>query len=473
MTTYYVGPGGADEDDGLSWATRKLTLTGAEDIPVAPADTVYVGPGTYRERLTTDVSGSSGSPITYIGDVSGINTDGIGGIVRLTGSDDDKTAVRSNCIYLYPGSSLPMDYRTFRGFVFDMASSWQIDTERFGFNGIIFEDCYFGPGSGIWLDTWSGLESDVFTIRRCIFRTTGKGIQIDTSGGLSNSLAVENCLFMTGNWAIEAHSHGATIKNCTFFGGGLVYPSVPTVIVCSGPPGSYTYVYNCLFISCGLECWGDTTDNITEDYNLYADAANLTPWDADNTQGANSYRVKNTPIEEIIIPNMYLSQYNHDFYIVSPKSYIRAYGCGQSPPSDDLYGKTRPAADSKKTPGAIQYFMPIRETTTVPSGATESMRFRDFMAFQIFVPITGKSMKFEVEVNREANYAGTLPQMVIKQPGQSDRITADTGAVSTWNKLADSFTPASNPTYVVMELRSNNTASAGSYNTFFGNPLVK
>lgn len=35
MTTYYVGPGGDNAHAGTSWALRKLTLNGAEDIPVA------------------------------------------------------------------------------------------------------------------------------------------------------------------------------------------------------------------------------------------------------------------------------------------------------------------------------------------------------------------------------------------------------------------------------------------------------
>ena len=68
MATYYVGKGGNDASDGTTWAKRKLTLNGAEDIPVKAGDTVYVGPGIYREALECDVSGSAGSPITYIRD---------------------------------------------------------------------------------------------------------------------------------------------------------------------------------------------------------------------------------------------------------------------------------------------------------------------------------------------------------------------------------------------------------------------
>ena len=62
MTTRYVGPGGSDANSGLTWALRKLTLNGVEDTPVVAGDTIYVGPGTYRETLTVDVSGTAGIP---------------------------------------------------------------------------------------------------------------------------------------------------------------------------------------------------------------------------------------------------------------------------------------------------------------------------------------------------------------------------------------------------------------------------
>ena len=44
MTTRYIGPGGNNANDGLSWANRKLTLAGVEST-VAAGDTVYVGRG--------------------------------------------------------------------------------------------------------------------------------------------------------------------------------------------------------------------------------------------------------------------------------------------------------------------------------------------------------------------------------------------------------------------------------------------
>jgi hypothetical protein len=161
MATYYVGSGGSDAASGLSWAARKLTLNGAEDVPVAAGDTVYVGPGVYRELLTVDVSGSAGQPVTYIGDVSGEHTDGVGGVVRVTGSDNDQAAARANCI-----TASSKAYRTFRGFSFDTTSSHLIAATS-GASWIV-EDCVFQGAGGICISV-TGSAATGWSIRRCFF----------------------------------------------------------------------------------------------------------------------------------------------------------------------------------------------------------------------------------------------------------------------------------------------------------------
>src|SRR3990172_3186926 len=137
MTTRYVGIGGNDGNSGLTWALRKLTLNGVEDTPVVANDTIYVGPGTYRELLTCDVSGTAGNPITYIGDYSGANTDGIGGVVRITGSDNDQSATRTNCI-----TATAKAYRTFNGFLLDTTVG-RIVTLPTSSDHFIFQNCNF------------------------------------------------------------------------------------------------------------------------------------------------------------------------------------------------------------------------------------------------------------------------------------------------------------------------------------------
>lgn len=211
MATYYVGSGGNDANAGTSWALRKLTLNGAEDIPVAAGDTVYVGPGTYRETLTVDVSGSAGNIITYIGDYTGANTDGTGGVVRITGSDNDQTYTRNN-----PITATSKNFRTFRGFAMDAAQGITVTD----CTDWIIEGCYFQGGSAnnsaVLLVQGSGQAR--FTIRRCIILggPTGNQSVSFTHSSTVNDTAhvVENCILLGGNNVfITVRVGGVTIRN--------------------------------------------------------------------------------------------------------------------------------------------------------------------------------------------------------------------------------------------------------------------
>lgn len=472
MTDRYVGPGGDNANSGLTWALRKLTLNGVEDTPVVAGDTVYVGPGTYRETLTVDVSGSSGSIITYIGDNLGLNTDGVGGEVRITGSDDDKTETRTKCIN-FPAAR---DYRTFRGFRLDMASVACIDSSQVGSSELVFEDLVFTGTKtryGMGMFFWPG-SGDVITIRRCFFSCHGEGIGLDrtfTQTSVSG-LLIENCIFNMANGEHNYFSgiyadyvYGFTVRNCSFYnvgqstGTSLGVDQVDAV--------NKTYFYNNFSVNSKVL---GSTDNIVDDHTYAVALSTSAGMWFNITKGANS--VTHNMLMQV---PLLLDGFRLPFNLMgfSAESLIANYGCANSPPSEDFYGITRPVTDSKKTRGAIQFHTVARETTIVPSGETESVKMKDAMTHQIIVPITGKSMTFSVEVYREADYAGTNPQMIIRQPGQSARTETDVGSASTWNTLSDTFTPASYPTWVVLEIRSNNTATSGDYDVFCGDFDVK
>ena len=205
MATYYVGKGGNDASDGTTWAKRKLTLNGAEDNPVAAGDTVYVGPGTYRETLTCDVSGSSGSPITYIGDYDGSHTDGTGGVVRITGSDNDQSATRNNCVW---GAK---SYRSFTNLVFDTNNNGQYAVYTGGTNQT-FSKCLFldNNGAGLYLPKAGSVISD------CMF-FGNTGIYWN-NGGDDMGLTVQNSIFICRNYGLKVvtQTGGITVKNCLF-----------------------------------------------------------------------------------------------------------------------------------------------------------------------------------------------------------------------------------------------------------------
>lgn len=278
MTTYYVGSGGNDSNDGLSWANRKLTLNGAEDIPVAAGDTVYVGPGTYRETLTVDVSGSGGSPITYIGDYSGANTDGVGGVVRITGSDNDQTLTRTSGIL-----ANTKDYRTFTGFTLDMVNGNLLDLTTCT-NWIIQKMHFYGTGAGALVrvqGTSSAITIQDFYIGG--FQYGQGGLWFSHSSTVDNTgHVISNGIFMPAGFGVYIQrTGGITVKNCLFLGQRQGV-SVATALAA----GQTTTVNNCIFaFTTGAALVATATGEITEDYNtLYSGTGTRT----NTSTGANS-----------------------------------------------------------------------------------------------------------------------------------------------------------------------------------------
>lgn len=259
MATYYVGKGGNNSNAGTSWAQRKLTLNGAEDIPVQAGDTVYVGAGTYREQLNCDVSGSSGSPITYIGDYDGSHTDGTGGVVRITGSDNDQTFTTRKCIVVNK------NYRTFRGFVIDSSHTayggiYSADTNDV--SDLIVDSCYFaGQKYSLNFANRAPLR---LTVTNCFFTAHDSGINIGAVGDDRNNV-INNCLFIgsshyTGG-AIKCGGGGTVIKNCTF------YANYYSIYVPTLNAGQTVTVNNCNFYEGRYGLVGQSADDLVEDYN--------------------------------------------------------------------------------------------------------------------------------------------------------------------------------------------------------------
>lgn len=455
MAIRYVGPGGNDGNNGLTWALRKLTLNGVEDTPVVAGDTVYVGPGVYREMLVGDVSGNLGNIITYIADVSGEHTDSVGGIVRVTGSDNDQTVVRARGIDVNE-----KDYRTFRGFYVDTCSTAGIDINKC--ENVIIEDCVvFHCPTGI---AGSGTDSLNCTIRRCIIILQENYCIAfwDAATTDDNGHLIENCILgMTPTVAVEINrTGGITVRNC-FIAGCYMGIRVNVALAI----GQTITVNNCVLTSLEFGVSATAIGEIVENYNTFF----MNNTDRANTNvGAQSQAY--TPI--MLPPLLHsgvsqISGFKFPWWIgeLSEWSQIAAI-TGSNEPTEDLRGIARPVTASKNSWGPCQFFDMERETGTVRTGSV-SIVLHDAGRHQIWVPVTATSTTIKIYVYREANYAGLLPQMIIKQPNVADRVTTDVGAVGGWNLLTDTFVPAALPPYVVVELVSRNTAVALAYETFF------
>jgi hypothetical protein len=402
------------------------------------------------------VSGTVGNEITYIADVTGALTDGIGGVVRITGSDNDQTQTRTTCITL-----TNKDYRVFRGFQLDSAATIINNASSSSHN--TYEDLVILQGTSYCRVGINNTSTNV-TMRRCLvfgsgtaggnvieFASAGSGDQSDTAH------VVENCIIVgaantTGIRTTDIG--GLTIRHC------LIVGATNGVVSVSLAAGQTTTVQNCVIASCGTALSSDSTATFSEDYNSISSVNTAR---SNVTEGANS----NTyPPLLAISPLLSGFRFPWQFGALSEWSQIRALA-GTAMAADDFLGMTRPATDSKKSWGAIQYQDVSRDAVTYRGASGASLKLADAGRHQMFVPVTAASTTIGVYVYRGADYAGDLPQIIIKQPGQADRTVTDTGSVSTWNLLTDTFTPAASPPYVIVDLVSRNTATSGSYATHF------
>jgi hypothetical protein len=458
MAIIYVGPTSAGAANGTSWENRYGSLNAAEDRPVAPGDTVYVAPGTYREMLTVDVTGESGAPIAYIGDVCGAHTDGVGGVVRLTGSDNDLTNTRDRAVWCGAGDA--KNYRTFRGFHFDLLGSAGIQSAA-AQTGWVISDCSAQDTRIVQLVYPTGA-----LIERCV--TIGRlrwvpMMALYGDNALDDSgTVVRNCLFMGSNdgYGIDITKIGGiTITQCGFIG---VYGSVR--LTADLTAGQVVAVNNCYFAWASTALTGRPSGgNIVEDYNAF--------WGCGTNRtnvsvGANSNGYPPLFALPLLVPGGGVALPPPAPGELAPWSPLRALA-GTSMAADDLWGFARPTVDAKKSWGPMQYQPLARDTGTTYGLSPAALKLADAGRRQFMIPTTGSEMTLWARVYREADYAGTNPQLIIRQPGQAPRVVTDAGAAATWNLLTDTLTPAGDPDYIVVEVVSNNTATSGSYAVFF------
>ena len=355
MTTYYVGPGGNNANPGTSWAQRKLTLNGAEDIPVAAGDTVYVGPGTYRELLTIDVSGSIGSPIAYIGDYSGANTSGTKGVVRISGSDADTSAVRANCI-----AATSKDYRTFQGFLMDGCTSHLINLATACSNWIVELSSLFALGQTI-SSAGTG-TNNVF--RRCyLVGTTGSTANVlftHTSVVDNTANLVENCVILGGVDGVRSvRVGGVTVRNCL-----ILYQSSSGVSVTTAlNSGQVMTVNNCIIGFCGTALRATTTAEFVENYNSISSVSSAR---SNVSVGANSNTYLYLPdvrwlFESILASGTLASPFDHASY-----SALVELNSGTGAPSTDMRGAA--AMGTYREWGPLEYNSALAIAASVGAG---------------------------------------------------------------------------------------------------------
>lgn len=444
------------DPNGLGWPAAAVGLTYSVMSGEGPYEIASVTDNTNFELVRswcgptlTGLAYLTYRPIRYIGDVSGENTDGVGGVCRITGSDNDQTSTRGDCIRNRGGR----DYRLFRGFQIDIGSDGVM---IIGGDYFTLEDSTLYAHDHALFEAWDCICS---TVRRCIGTYSNSGIHFRSNAPYDDAgHLVENCVLTGGLFAIATiyfrYVGGATVKNCVILGAqaAIRHDGWPTI-------GQTVVVNNCIFDE-GRWCFlCAAVGQVTEDYNslyIFATARQNT------TAGANSITSTSLLAWPILLDRFKFPWW---FGELSEWSQVRAIA-GTFEACGDLRGSVRPITSAKKSWGALQFADMERETGTVRTGSV-SMVLHDAGRHHIWVPVTSVPTIVSVWVRRETNYAGNLPQMIIKQPGQPNDVTTDTAAVNWWNELTTTLIPAADPPYVVVELVSRNTAVAGNFEVFF------
>ena len=361
---------------------------------------------------------------------------------RITGSDNDQTATRSNA-----ATASGKSYRTFRGFRIDRMSGDGFAVTNTS-PGWIIEDCEFHETSSaaVYLASAASVK---WTFRRNFALTNNVVFSFpaqadNTALVLENNIVrnrAEACFYLAG-------TGGALVRNNTIQGLTGVYEWGVN-------SGQAIQVIQNIFMLCATACAGAASGNINEDYNAFVNNNS----DRSNTAtGSNS--VAHGPLLAAPVraygfmfpqpPRGSLSQWSTLAAKASP-----------FPPYDDFYGVPRPTTGSKNSWGAVQY-PPVSRSTTQKHGGTYSLNLSDAGRTQFFVPVTATPTTISVYVYREADYAGTNPQMIIRELGVAERVTTDAGSSGGWNQLTDTFTPSA-AGVVAVEIVSDNTATSGSY----------
>jgi hypothetical protein len=246
-----------------------------------------------------------------------------------------------------------------------------------------------------------------------------------------------------------------TIKNCT---GGMACESF--LKTTSIPLGGCVFITNCeIHYANNIGLWAAVNGQILADWcNLQHNSTDF--WIG--TEGANC----TTHLYLPDLPNL-VDTYRYPFRLFPPSEWWGVVGQGIYPANEDFYGVMKPLTDTKLNWGFQQLYAIERDTVTTYGGEGSSLEQPDARTTQFRIPISGDPVTVSAFVLRETNYAGSLPKVVVSQPGQDDVESVAVGAADTWEEVTVSFTPGASPPYIWVDLVSQNTAGAGDYAVYW------
>jgi hypothetical protein len=346
------------------------------------------------------------------------------------------------------------------------------------FTRCVFENARTSAGVGI---TGTAVAMN-WTFDSCVFfqfeATTSVNITMPTVTGADydTNIVFKNCLFFGGHnvntinvttsGALANKPGGVDLLNCTILGGNVAFrvgASCSTSIPCTA--------YNCLIIS-STAVSGAAASVITEDYNvLYG---SNTPR-VNTSTGANSQAAGTAGVHpyalllEVGQARLWGFQPRPMFSptIGSP---ILGFGNQAGTPATDFAGAPRPSGPGITWANALPSLgytergnTATKETTTIRTGSN-ALKILGPGTQDFAVPVNAASTTVTVYARYDGTYAGTLPQMIVRNGEEAGVTTATAtcvGAANTWEQLSLNFTPSS-AGIVTIRLQSNSTAGGGA-----------
>ncbi len=224
MSLYYISAQNGNDTTGSGtqgspWATIGKAITNG----LVAGDTVYIGPGLYRESVVPTVAGTSGAHITFRGDPTCVYLTGDkNGRVRVTATDANGLPTTTSALNCNAKA-----YLDFYDIHFDGTSSTSNGVVR-GYATATFTDCVL---HGVKAITVGG------TLTRCVLFGTV---------GCDAACTTYQCVMVTSN----VGSNGGTHESSIFLGGYYGLYGAGT-----------SYARNCLFLGnrYGVEGVASTT----------------------------------------------------------------------------------------------------------------------------------------------------------------------------------------------------------------------
>jgi len=414
-------------------------------------------------RYTSNAAGNGYEifrPCYLIGDETGAHTDGVGGVVRITGTDNDQSMSARH----YGIRGTGRKYWVVRGFQVDTTNRDAIFLTDC--THTIVEDIRTLSPSILTTATYAHIQllgnTDRCTVRRCMFfgGKQASGVYLSDTGPQKYACNVfENIYAACYRPFVVDDINNTTIKNCT---SGMACESFLYAPAWTNA-WMGVFVHDCeVHYANNIGIWSAVNGQIVVNWcNVWDN--NTDAWIA--TLGAQCAVDAHLYSPELPI---LLDGYRYPTRMMPPSEWWGvSQWTGLYPANEDIYGVLRPTVVTKRSVGPQQDYYHERDTITTYASEEASLEHPDARVTQFRIPISGNPTTTTVQVYLGAAYAGIAPKLIVHQEGNTDVEATATGTTGMWEELSVVYTPNAIPLHMWVELRSDNTAGAGDYSVYW------